>query len=378
MFGGGHTPREVDPIQPIRASAIRGHLRFWWRATAGAKYSTAKSLYDEEAKLWGSSANSNKDGTIAGGPGKVSVRVDEVKHGDPKSYTQLTSERSDKPLAYLLFPFNSDKGQPEAVARKELSFKLILSCPDSNQDEVKTALKAWIAFGGIGARSRRGCGALQVTDKPDEYLMKAPYQDWMQSLLTVKTSETSDFSVLNNARVSIGELTDCEKVWRKLAEFWIKFRKGNINADSLQTAQRSGCKWPDYREVLTPFERNPTQTVALAKPYFGLPINYNKFPESHPPANYSPIVKSELTERMASPVILKPIACADGKIRPLLVTLSAPRPKRVRIEDKSVALDTFQNCKVLGELNAKDPVEAIGHAAEECFGKNSFSLGGKS
>ena len=78
MFGGGHTPRELDTVQPIRAAAIRGHLRFWWRATAGAQYSTSKSLSDAEAELWGSSVNTNKDGTTAGGPGKVSVRVEDI------------------------------------------------------------------------------------------------------------------------------------------------------------------------------------------------------------------------------------------------------------------------------------------------------------
>ena len=36
IFGGGVEPRVNDPSFPIRTTAIRGQLQFWWRATVGA------------------------------------------------------------------------------------------------------------------------------------------------------------------------------------------------------------------------------------------------------------------------------------------------------------------------------------------------------
>lgn len=33
VFGGGAEPKKVDERSPVRASSIRGQLRFWWRAT---------------------------------------------------------------------------------------------------------------------------------------------------------------------------------------------------------------------------------------------------------------------------------------------------------------------------------------------------------
>ena len=33
MFGGGVSTRVNDPSFPIRPTAIRGQLAFWWRAT---------------------------------------------------------------------------------------------------------------------------------------------------------------------------------------------------------------------------------------------------------------------------------------------------------------------------------------------------------
>ncbi|MFO0881807.1 MAG: type III-B CRISPR module RAMP protein Cmr1, partial [Gemmataceae bacterium] len=44
MFGGGVVTRENDRSFPIRATAIRGQLQFWWRATVGAQYSTRQEL----------------------------------------------------------------------------------------------------------------------------------------------------------------------------------------------------------------------------------------------------------------------------------------------------------------------------------------------
>ena len=35
LFGGGVEPREADPVSVVRATAVRGHLRFWWRAVRG-------------------------------------------------------------------------------------------------------------------------------------------------------------------------------------------------------------------------------------------------------------------------------------------------------------------------------------------------------
>ena len=52
MFGGGVTPGEVDREMPIRASALRGQLRFWWRLLYRADRKPS-DLFDVESDLWG-------------------------------------------------------------------------------------------------------------------------------------------------------------------------------------------------------------------------------------------------------------------------------------------------------------------------------------
>ena len=49
LLGGGAVAKQPDPITPIRVSSVLGHLRFWWRATAGRRYKTIDQLCAAEA-----------------------------------------------------------------------------------------------------------------------------------------------------------------------------------------------------------------------------------------------------------------------------------------------------------------------------------------
>ena len=49
MYGGGVKAGVVDRNMPIRASALRGQLRFWWRLLNSTTY----PLFSAESALWG-------------------------------------------------------------------------------------------------------------------------------------------------------------------------------------------------------------------------------------------------------------------------------------------------------------------------------------
>lgn len=53
LFGGGVEPGVNDPITLVRPSTIRGHLRFWWRATRRERFDTVAGLRQREEKIWG-------------------------------------------------------------------------------------------------------------------------------------------------------------------------------------------------------------------------------------------------------------------------------------------------------------------------------------
>jgi CRISPR type III-B/RAMP module RAMP protein Cmr1 len=107
MFGGGYKAREVDTVQPIRPAAIRGHLRFWWRATAGAQFGrvddphkAVTELYKVETELWGGA--SKKDNPAVG---KVAIQVQTRSPGEKVLYNQVRDRRAivDYRVSYRLW-----------------------------------------------------------------------------------------------------------------------------------------------------------------------------------------------------------------------------------------------------------------------------------
>jgi CRISPR-associated protein Cmr1 len=56
LMGGGVKAGYADLESPIHVKAIRGHLRFWWRATRGGQYPTITQLRESEINLWGAAS----------------------------------------------------------------------------------------------------------------------------------------------------------------------------------------------------------------------------------------------------------------------------------------------------------------------------------
>jgi CRISPR-associated protein Cmr1 len=110
MFGGGVKTRVNDPTFPIRPTAIRGQLQFWWRATVGAQYATTKELRTAQSKIWGTTEQASRV--------QVRVVVTEIdspkpcasfeKDNDPSKYRSMPTWNApfgNTALPYALFPF---------------------------------------------------------------------------------------------------------------------------------------------------------------------------------------------------------------------------------------------------------------------------------
>src|SRR6266487_4103817 len=147
LYGGGVTPAEADPITVVRATEIRGHLRFWWRACRGGQYGgNPAAIKQAEDALWG--ATGTKQG---GGPSQVQIEVTGYSVANPNAPSIAP--------AYVVFPLRQTPNKPLYV---DVSFTLAISFPSAFQKEVEATLRMWEIFGGIGARTRRGFGALRL------------------------------------------------------------------------------------------------------------------------------------------------------------------------------------------------------------------------
>ena len=152
MYGGGVEPGKVDSAMPIRPSAIRGQLRFWWRLLNGAGRSP-KDLFAIESDLWG--------GIAGAGPraSRVALHVD----AEPIGSEQMIDARSRDFPSYALILERSDHPR---FLNAGYAFTLTLRFAETTADQREQVIEAlcwWASFGGVGARTRRGLGAVEVT-----------------------------------------------------------------------------------------------------------------------------------------------------------------------------------------------------------------------
>lgn len=367
MFGGSAIPREVDRVNPVRAASVRGHLRFWWRATAGAQYTSAEELFQAEEEIWGSAERY----------GRVALRVVEQKGEQEVRPSDLVPDRGTAKTGpmerFFLHPFNENKKEntPEAFGLQSVAFtlELTLDLSEPEKEHLRRAIRAWIAFGGIGARTRRGVGALEVTEDLKDWLPTSPEQ--LREWFSIQPPKEVLHTTLAGAVVCLGPARRPEAknpykghaVWRELGRFWARFRKGHFLRDPttgkpMAYTPMAGGKWLDHKTLLA--LRPGQKQIALVKPYLGLPIVYQRLGKS-----FSGTLEASHPQgkRLASPVILKPMAFADGTVRPAVILLRGPAPTRIVVNGNELSLGVPVHDPVLKALGARDPLEAVRKAA---------------
>lgn len=356
MFGGSATPREVDEKNPIRSASVRGHLRFWWRATAGAGYSNSKELFEAEEAIWGSA---ERQGLVA-----LSVST----QGYETTLQPSSLGEKVKPYErFFVYPFISTKSDPEASGLTGVSFTLALWLSEKlepqQKEEVRRTVRAWLAFGGVGTRTRRGLGALRVLESNQQAWHSkdlSELKEWFGNL-----QASPEYSSLGDARAVFSDTTKPENAWRKLATFWARFRKGHYTGRYPEYSAMGGAMWEDHTKLkaLNPRDR----AVSLAKPYMGMPIIYQKFSNSFAGEITPALEGREVAKlnRMASPVILKPVAFADGSVRAMVLVLSGRRPSMVSVKGQACSLSWPQDDRVVEALGGGGLVSTVLTAAKK-------------
>ncbi|MGH2610449.1 MAG: type III-B CRISPR module RAMP protein Cmr1, partial [Tepidiformaceae bacterium] len=195
LFGGGVEAGINDTVTPIRGKTVRGHLQFWWRATRGAECATLGELHRRQSDIWGTTEHASK--------AQVSVMrlaTDEslacaqyewrARGGRGTWQLDWLPPFTGTELPYVLFPFQGKRppdrnAQPEqapATCFRQVVFELQLRAPSALWIDVEAALWAWVNFGGIGSRTRRGCGALSATPgEPGQRGLLPPSADTLDS-----------------------------------------------------------------------------------------------------------------------------------------------------------------------------------------------------
>ena len=342
LFGGGVEPGQCDDLTPIRGTEIRGHLRFWWRATRGGRYGDdLDALRKDEALIWGAASTAK-----APRPAQVQIVVESRATGQPIRYREL-----DPDLQYAAFPLQ----EGNKPIRSGVRFALRISFPqkieflDENgrtqvfknvTAEVEAALWAWEAFGGVGARTRRGFGALRCTHKDGVAFSFAPAAnnlDEVRNLIDdglyehlIEGKWPKDVPHLSvdifYCRISLVKRSS-DEAWKTLIGGLKKFRQhrpgfGRSRWPEPDAIRKLTKQWlkPGVKEPSHPGHLpNPNNSGKFPRAAFGLPIVFHfKDSDEANPTNTDKdprdvVLRLLSHDRLASPLILRPLCLSEGR-----------------------------------------------------------------
>jgi CRISPR-associated protein Cmr1 len=368
LFGGGAVPQTCDEITVVRGTEIRGHPRFWWGATCAGNLADIEAVKKREDLIWGK-ANKPKE---LGPKREETVRIELSVQEEPepvvpftiKTYTnrdgeqknRLESVSATKIHPYAAFPIQptrEDLAQIPPPSTKEISkegieFTLTITFPNEYADEVKMALWAWETFGGIGARTRRGFGALQLLEIdgkiPADSNIPPSFREsrqWLVKKLEKLPAIDHGFPYISpHLRFWMVEASDTMSGWESLIEKLAEFRQGTAGRfHSPNYRNKPGRSyWPEAEAVrdLTKSRRSDLPACGHPKKFpravFGLPIIFHFIREDQHNKNNPHISKAKDPadatllsggggDRLASPLILKPLGCQNGQVCGLAVIL---------------------------------------------------------
>ena len=382
LFGGGVKTKEtedtedkrhpMDEITPVRVSSIRGQLRFWWRAAIGSGMGNLENMRKREAYLFGDTKhraaveisltavdqilreqieeeiftwNSNGKNTYPkqSGYGYACFSLNKTSRDEIQNNTTLGKIFDVKNRTFTLqIKINSwlekDKKNDEEENQNE---QILQQKKAKDKKEILLTVRSWLAFGGLGGRTRRGFGALVELDQNGNE--KTPN---IESLLNEITQNTQNVTYVHGVPSIIGlsEKNHDYGIIRCTHEQLLKkfqsFRQGNIgrNPNSAYATNHPGQSyWPEADairiwkkqylkekdEIGREHNHNPGKHLSetlngapggkMPRGLFGMPLGF-KFKDGGPNRNKDPQktmlypkYKGTVCDRLASPLILKPI-----------------------------------------------------------------------
>lgn len=266
-------------------------------------------------------------------PGSVRQKIEISTKQGPK---QIDIGDVVSPYSYVAFPLRPEPGKPAGKVRDGVEFTLTLRYPVDRAEDVSAALWAWETFGGIGARTRRGFGALACMEIDGILFVPPTVTD-----VSVKITEyLANYAVKGVWPLGVPHLVRSIKIapnggrssadlaWRYLFDGLKKFRQSRHPDSNQRPYGRS--KWPEpdairnltgdsaakHRQRRLPFDKFP-------RAEFGLPIIF-QFKDANIGDPSQTSLEGANHDRLASPLILRPLACAGERYVGLAAILHAP------------------------------------------------------
>jgi CRISPR-associated protein Cmr1 len=285
-FVGNDDPNNVA----LNEKALKGLLRFWWRAFLSDPSWDYKKLFEEEEKIFGSQNRASS----------FSILIMERTENRQENFgdflrTQWRTQGSPDGVKYLLYRKVLDNS---AFIEPGATYTIKFFAKDNNtMGEVLKALWFLENFGGIGSRSRRGAGSFVVKniEVPEECsdnlksLKEKFLYNYDKSKEVTKLINEGVNTFANNSRSSYNSFPQFTSL---SSHSKIGIYQNNSWNSWLDAVNDIGYRFKNYRDY-SRNERFRTQASLLHqyfvdgqneqilrqnppdKVYFGLPIMYN-------------------------------------------------------------------------------------------------------
>jgi CRISPR-associated protein Cmr1 len=452
IIGGGVRPMEPDRAQPVRVTALRGALRWWWRVLQATP--DVRELREHERLLFGGVARKG-EAEDANVPSlvRVDVKVTQAPTLVPAGvHNPAKNGRTLRPaadwniggrLGYALFPLQLPKEEldtpnpkktnevidslefdlnveldrealrqrvqahanaavkaaklpgrpPDALAKAETD-----ALPAQVTKKAETlaasaieALRWWLHWGGVGARTRRGFGAVALRDAKiapvevsggeglvnPEKLATLPTLPLLQAGQVRPSDRPTLFGACVLRNLYTTGLGDPKSPHGVLVyALWEMRQAPDYARDPGRDKQPGRTRWPEAELMKARLAngsytlRHPQEVPArdrarLTAPRaaFGLPIvmHFKDHGDSQAAGQIIPAPQhggQVKTDRWASPVLLRPQQLPTGQLAAsVLILAGAAVPTKVEIVPTNPGAPVGQICDVNGSVGARHQLQ---------------------
>lgn len=370
LLGGGAKVKHPDSQTVVRASAIRGILRFWWRAMRGGQSNgDVKWLKRREAEIWGGRVGNEMF------PSKVRIAVKNASRGSAvktdadlrlSSTEEIDSQISKVSYAlFILRPINNQK--QDFDVRSDVTFDLEISYPRGDDQlalDVKAAVWAWEQFGGVGARTRRGLGAMQVEavngkryERPTTNQLAGYIVDQMQYFQvggvwpagtpSLQGLTVNEYNPQGASVVVSGQHTDALSIWEQLLNRYRNFRQERfMRSRNGRFVPYGSSIWPDSNGLRTTFgagrhrQSDYGEAPHVARAQLGLPMVIQFMRDKFDIDGQNNVVQFSVENdigRHASPAIFRPVRVDGAYVGMTLILGNSRIPTEVTVKGNDEA-----------------------------------------
>lgn len=436
VIGGGVETGEPDPMEAVRGASVRGVLRWWWRSLylgppgRGATTDIHRSLLREEARLWGGVGLGEETASGTGAWSScVRIRVEvedpgrelaagfhEAVGGKLRSLPRWSVGSN---LGYALFPLQrtfeerqqhtGGGSMPTRPVREGIRFRLYVELDverfeergrkeraadlerteRNGMRELLATLWAWSAFGGLGARTRRGFGSLKLRRMEIANRGGVDEKQWRAAFGGPQAGEIVDLQRwLTRAgglceprpgrlwppRLFVGQpRSTAAEAHDEIVGHLAELRQGR-GVGRARGGQRPGqSHWPEAHllrklSTATGFEHHPPDDAdqwGAPRAAFGLPLEMQFKGRSDRQANARISLLPGEGSRWPSPLLLR-VLPTDRGFCPALLILNLEPPRKVRVEFTAGAARARQpdSVDVVSATGAQEPIAQLLRDAE--------------